>query len=618
LCGATLYTCPSSWRAYLVLIAAQYSNFPLKLVSGAPEFHPETGEATEHFPSIFPLGQVPVLVGDGGFYVSGSNAAAFYVSSDVLRGSSGQQSALVQQWVNFTESELVSPAATWVLASLGLRQTSQSVRMHAREDVQKVLSLLNGHLRSRPYLLGEQLTLADITLVCAVLELFKLVLEPSLRERYVDVSRWFNACVSQSEFRRVLGEVELCLTAAEAAALGRYPTAHPEPSSAIEGMVPARVVDSPQEREAMLMEVGAEEKPVESVESVTEGNLLPDVVLVDVGQARLVTAEQRLGELGDTVIVQPEEKPAVDEAIKPVADLAGEEGQSLLLIVIDAAEDERPETSRVDDPDGIQKISTRADEATTTQGTVTAEVGMAQERLNEAAVEMEADVGTAKPLIVSIREQTMSKVVVVEERVTVVAEVLTSAVKGMTDEEEEEEGAEVTQEKEEGIGVEVMVGALKEERAVMTDDGEEREAVVEEERGMEVSKGRVLEVTEEVPAEMVVTVAEVQEEVVEVPDEVRVPEVEASQEPTEIKASSVQPEEPGAQVTTGGPAKEMAEVTGVDDESMGRETGVGPPREEMPIEGIDEAEVPSETNGSGAGEADAMILGASDVRLSSV
>ncbi|XP_078389457.1 elongation factor 1-gamma-like [Cetorhinus maximus] len=205
--GMVLYTPPDLWRSYPALIAAEYSNVSLRVVSRGQDFCSETGCTAPYFLNTFLQGKVPVLVADDGFCVQESNAVAYYVSSDVLRGSSRQEAALIQQWINFTESELIPPIATWTFPALGATQFSKLVAECAKADVKKVLRLLNDHLHVRTYLVGEHVTLADITLVCAMLDLYKQVLEPSLRKQYTDLDRWFTKCVNQPPFQKVLGEV---------------------------------------------------------------------------------------------------------------------------------------------------------------------------------------------------------------------------------------------------------------------------------------------------------------------------------------------------------------------------------------------------------------------------
>ncbi|XP_048474249.1 elongation factor 1-gamma-like isoform X2 [Rhincodon typus] len=140
------------------------------------------------------------------------------ISSGMLRGTSIQEAALIQQWINFAESELIPPTATWLFPISSTRKFNKQVVERAKADIRKVLLLLNDHLHARTYLVGEHITLADITLVCAMLGLYKQVLDPSLQENYTEVSRWFAACVNQPPFRKVLGEVVFCEPAAQCTA----------------------------------------------------------------------------------------------------------------------------------------------------------------------------------------------------------------------------------------------------------------------------------------------------------------------------------------------------------------------------------------------------------------
>lgn len=45
----------------------------------------------------------------------------------------------------------------------------------AKEEVKRVLAFLNQHLNTRTFLVGERVSLADITVVCSLLWLYKQV-----------------------------------------------------------------------------------------------------------------------------------------------------------------------------------------------------------------------------------------------------------------------------------------------------------------------------------------------------------------------------------------------------------------------------------------------------------
>ncbi|KAF7482345.1 hypothetical protein GHT09_006259 [Marmota monax] len=62
----------------------------------------------------------------------------------------------------------------------------------------------------RTFLVGEGVTLADITVVCTLLWLYRQVLEPSFHQAFPNTSRWFLTCINQLQLWAVLGEVKLC------------------------------------------------------------------------------------------------------------------------------------------------------------------------------------------------------------------------------------------------------------------------------------------------------------------------------------------------------------------------------------------------------------------------
>ncbi|ERE88820.1 valyl-tRNA synthetase-like protein [Cricetulus griseus] len=115
---------------------------------------------------------------------------------------------LVQQWVSYADTELIPAACGATLPALGLRSPGQDPQA-ALGALGKALSPLEDWLRLHTYLAGDAPTLADVAAVTALLLPFRYVLDPAVRRIWGNVTRWFNTCVRQPEFRAVLGEVVL-------------------------------------------------------------------------------------------------------------------------------------------------------------------------------------------------------------------------------------------------------------------------------------------------------------------------------------------------------------------------------------------------------------------------
>ncbi|NXO04268.1 EF1G factor, partial [Rhinopomastus cyanomelas] len=192
------------------LIAAQYSGARLRVASTPPHFHFGVTNKSPEFLRKFPVGKVPAFEGDDGFCVFESNAIAYYVSTPELRGETPEAAAAILQWVNFADSDIVPPASTWVFPTLGIIHYNKQATEFAKEEVRRVLGVLDSHLRSQTFLVGERVSLADIAVVCALLWLYKQVLDPAFRGPFGNVTRWFVTCLHQPQFRAVLGDVTLC------------------------------------------------------------------------------------------------------------------------------------------------------------------------------------------------------------------------------------------------------------------------------------------------------------------------------------------------------------------------------------------------------------------------
>ncbi|XP_073247487.1 elongation factor 1-gamma-like [Porites lutea] len=135
--------------------------------------------------------------------------------------------AEIQQYVNFADQELLPAVATWVFPTLGLMQYNKQSTDKAMEDVKKCLTVLNNVLLTKTFLVGERVSLADISVGCNLLMLYKQVMDPTFRAPFANVNRWFLTIVNQPQFKKILGEVKLCQTMAKFD-VKKYAELHPK------------------------------------------------------------------------------------------------------------------------------------------------------------------------------------------------------------------------------------------------------------------------------------------------------------------------------------------------------------------------------------------------------
>nr|ATP16744.1 elongation factor 1gamma [Adelphocoris suturalis] len=205
--SGTLYTYPDNFRAYKALIAAQYGGGNVQV---APGFVFGETNKTPEFLKKFPLGKVPAFETKDGQCITESNAIAWYVASNELRGKTDIEKAQVLQWLNYSDTDLLQAVCTWVFPYLGILDYNKQAVNGAKTELTNILTSLNDFLLSRTYLVGEQVTLADIVVTCTLLPAFQTVLDPESRKAFKNVNRWFTTIVNQPKVKNVLGAVKLC------------------------------------------------------------------------------------------------------------------------------------------------------------------------------------------------------------------------------------------------------------------------------------------------------------------------------------------------------------------------------------------------------------------------
>ncbi|XP_046575172.1 elongation factor 1-gamma-like [Haliotis rubra] len=210
--AGTLYTYQGNFRAYKILVAAQYSGADVKVADG---FKLGETNKTSDFLSKFPLGKVPAFQSKDGLSLSESNAIAYYVGNPQLRGSSPEAASQVQQWTCFADNEILPAACTWVFPCLGIIQYNKQDTERAKEQIRTALDVLNKVLLTRTYLVGERISQADISVACNLIQLYQYVLDPDFRKSYPNVNRWFTTLINQKEFKTVIKNFALCTKMAQ-------------------------------------------------------------------------------------------------------------------------------------------------------------------------------------------------------------------------------------------------------------------------------------------------------------------------------------------------------------------------------------------------------------------
>lgn len=176
-----------------------------------------------------------------------SSAIARYVAKQngnpaSLFGSSPVEASQVDSYITFASTEIEAPVNSWVWTAEKKLPENPALVKAASSDSRKLLSSLDQVLKTKTFLVGERVTLADIVVACALLGGFRVVFDGKLRKPFKNVCRWFTTIVNQPEVAGVVGSVTLAgdKKACNAGVAGDAP--------AVEASAPAPVVEEKAEK----------------------------------------------------------------------------------------------------------------------------------------------------------------------------------------------------------------------------------------------------------------------------------------------------------------------------------------------------------------------------------
>lgn len=189
-----LYTHPHSANGRKVLALTYHLHLQPEIV--LVNIYQGEGQRPEYL-QINPLGKIPALV-DGDFILWESNAILQYIAEKFgnfqLSSPEPQKRADIARWL-FWETAHWQPAVTTVLTPVVAHRVVPQLFPEPKEapqweqlEFKRWAAFLNTHLASLPFLVGDELTLADIS-VAGMMTYFRFAKFPF--DEYPALGRWY-------------------------------------------------------------------------------------------------------------------------------------------------------------------------------------------------------------------------------------------------------------------------------------------------------------------------------------------------------------------------------------------------------------------------------------------
>ncbi|KAF9779407.1 mitogen-activated serine/threonine-protein kinase fus3 [Fusarium sp. DS 682] len=190
-----------------ILAAAKLNNLNIEI----PVYEHNVTNKSSEFLAKFPAGKVPAFEGIDGFCLVESDAIAQYVAqsgprAQQLLGHDAATSAKIRQWISFFAEEIYATVLELVMWRIGMVSFDEATEAKALSQLDYGLRVLEKQLTAGSMLVGNALTLADLTGASSVLWAFMHVVDEPMRTQYPNVVSWYLKTITNEEVKDVFGE----------------------------------------------------------------------------------------------------------------------------------------------------------------------------------------------------------------------------------------------------------------------------------------------------------------------------------------------------------------------------------------------------------------------------
>ena len=166
-------------------------------------------------------GKFPLLETEHGSIVESAAIAKFIArhSAHGLLGANNFELAQIDQFTDFAGTSIIPHLRTIAMAVFGHGSIETEAFNNAVKEMKEHVRVLNTHLQGKTYLVGDKLSVADISVACSLILAFQVALDGGFRKSVApNVTAWLERFLALPEVVNRLGHVKFCAKPQQAVA----------------------------------------------------------------------------------------------------------------------------------------------------------------------------------------------------------------------------------------------------------------------------------------------------------------------------------------------------------------------------------------------------------------
>ncbi|KAI1764296.1 glutathione S-transferase [Hypoxylon sp. FL1150] len=208
-----IYSYPNNFRVQRAQVVAAVNGLEVPLTE---DYQMGVTNKTPEFLAKFPMGKVPAFEGADGYCLTEGAAICQYIArsgpkASQLLGADAKTEGQIAQWNYFAETELIPNILLVAIMTVFKMIPYDEARYDkSAADTLRALKALDAALKDgKKYLVGDQLTLADIMVAGPIHAASKFLIDAEMRKEVPNVFAWLQGLFALPEFKP-FGELVLC------------------------------------------------------------------------------------------------------------------------------------------------------------------------------------------------------------------------------------------------------------------------------------------------------------------------------------------------------------------------------------------------------------------------